>query len=66
MKCKGQYKLRYGPLKGSFQDCGGEEWELVWFKALMEEGRPVNMYQCKRCKRIVMATERAPNSDNWV
>jgi hypothetical protein len=32
-------------------------YELKWFKALVEEGKPVNMYQCTKCKDILMDTE---------
>lgn len=37
--------------------CQGTEWELVWAHCLVEEGTPVNMYQCQRCARIVMASQ---------
>ena len=32
-------------------------YELKWFKALIEEGTPVNLYQCVKCKDIIMDTE---------
>ena len=43
--------------------CHCEDWELIWFRALMEEGLAVNMYQCKNCMRVVMATEEWKESD---
>ena len=46
--------------------CGSEDWELVWVNTLREEGPPVNMYQCRTCKRVVMATDYWFNSENWV
>lgn len=48
------------------KDCKGEDWELIWFRALIEEDKPLNMYQCRNCKRIVMASSDWHDSDNLV
>jgi len=32
-------------------------WRLVWFRAVIEEGKTVNLYQCTECMEIVMDTE---------
>lgn len=46
--------------------CGSEDWELLWSQSLnMEEGTPVYMYQCRECKRIVMAGDEYRYSDKW-
>lgn len=37
--------------------CESTDWELVWYKALVEEGTTLSLYQCKNCKRVVMASE---------
>jgi len=43
--------------------CHHTDWELVWFRALIEEGKPLNLYQCINCKRVVIATEDWKESD---
>ncbi len=45
--------------------CGGKKWELIWFSARMEGENPVNLWQCRTCKRIVMATDEYQQSDKW-
>ena len=32
-------------------------WRTVWFKALTERLGPVNLYQCTKCMKVLMATE---------
>ena len=48
------------------KECSNDDWELVWFGALKEEGSHVNIYQCKDCKRIVMTTETWLHSNEEV
>ena len=44
--------FKWGELKMCDHD-----YELKWYKALVEEGTPINLYQCRKCKDITMDTE---------
>ena len=52
-----------GELRMICEGCKGKEFRLVWYKALIEEDKPINIYQCKQCKRIVLCTTDCEYSD---
>ena len=47
-------------------ECGSTDWELVWAHALREEGTPIHLWQCTKCKRTVMATDSWKASDGRI
>ncbi len=57
MKCKG-HTVTY--------KCESPDWELVWANALKEEGTPIHLWQCKKCKRVVTATDSWKESDRYI
>lgn len=46
------------------KECHGWTWDLVWSYALKEEATDVHMWQCKNCKRVVMASDNTAESEH--
>jgi len=39
------------------KECEGEDWQIIWASALIEEGQQIDLVQCKECKRVVMVSQ---------
>ena len=48
------------------EECGNDEWEIVLAYVKIEEGTPIHLFQCKKCKRVVAVGDDYFDSDGVV